>query len=72
MKEESVLDEFYAMRGYLDGDCGCCEHSGDCEFYANLSFPEHTTDCRWEFSRALVKEQSQQRKRSAVCQNGDI
>lgn len=48
--------EYGAMRAYLAGDCNCCEHSGDCGFFANLSFPEQTEDCYWEFSKALVRE----------------
>ena len=56
MINTEILNELNAMRTYLAGDCNCCEHSGACDFYANLSFPEKTTDCRWEFSRALIRE----------------
>lgn len=57
-----ISAEYEAMRAYLAGDCNCCEHSGNCDFFASLSFPEQTKDCYWEFSKTLVREYIRNRK----------
>ena len=62
---KDIKAEHGAMRAYLAGDCNCCEHSGDCGFFANLSFPEQTEDCHWEFSSALVREYARTTKEVA-------
>lgn len=47
--------EYWAMHYYLGGDCNCCEHMSDCNFFESLQFPSKE-NCMWKFSTALVRE----------------